>query len=206
MKKFSILAIALFAALALSAVASSAAFAEVTQWLDNGAAITTAKEADSEAADVILKDSGTGGEVLCEGVTDKGTVGPGGADSVTSVTFTTAKCKGLAIISTVDNVTALNLPWTTQISGGLDLISAGTGGEPGYLIEGVTLLGLVDDSCTTNKGTTELANVTGGVNAIFPAVPAAAEKANCSIGGKEKGEVFGTDLNLLVNGDTLTVS
>jgi hypothetical protein len=206
MKKFNTVGVALVVALAFSALVSASAFAEVTQFLDNGAVITTAKEVDSEAADIILTDLGTGGEVLCENVTDKGTVGPGGVGSITSVLFTIALCKGLAIVSTIDNVVAQSLPWTIHISGGLALIDAGTGGEPGYLIEGVTLLGLVDDSCTTNKGTTELANVTGGVSAMFPAEPLAAEKANCSIGGKEKGDVLGTDLILLINGDTLTVS
>jgi hypothetical protein len=206
MIKLKTLGVTLFAALMLGGAASPSAFAEVTQWLASGAAITTAEEADSEAADVILKDSGSGAEVLCEGVTDKGTVGPKNAGTVTSVAFTIAKCKGLAVISTIDTMVILNLPWKTEISGGLDLIIAGTGGEPGYLLEGATLLGLVDDACTTNKGTTELSNVAGGVNANFPAAPLAVEKANCSIGGKEKGEVLGTDLNLLVNGETLTVS
>src|SRR5882724_6982273 len=87
MRNRHILGLALFAALALSAVAASSAFALESTWLIGGVKPTAATAVLSESVGKIkLEDMSKATVVECE-ATDEGTVGPGPADKVTAIAF-----------------------------------------------------------------------------------------------------------------------
>jgi hypothetical protein len=169
-----------------------------------------------------LEDMGIPARIECPpgSVFSYGTVGPGAKDETTKVEFFEKgkKCKpgakaenlkGEEIANKCEEVLeveALNLPWKTEIvlEGGVawDLVSS----EPGYLSECKTIIP-VDDKCIAHeKGENEtplieLVNLTETeagvllVSAIFKKVPLVeAENANCSLGGKLNGLVFGENL------------
>lgn len=212
MRKFSILGLAVFAVIAGSAIAASSAFAATSQWLAAGAVIATAKAADTSSVGTLLlqdMNASLGADVDCTSVTSTGTIGPGAADTVSAVAFTLADCtvEAGSVCEKLIEVKAANLPWVTtlSLSGStfIDTISAGSSGKsPGYAIECKTLLGNVTDTCTKTTATTELTNVTGGVDAKFNET----EEGNCTVGGEKEALISGTVLNLLTSGEALTVS
>lgn len=233
MRKLCTLATALFAVLALAAAAgASMASAEVTStWLVGGALPTKAESVMSEnTAVMVFEDMGVPASVECAigAVTDEGTVGgPAGKeteDEVTKVSFTQASCKKTATAKNLkeeskangceklESIKPINLPWLTEMmlvgSVFLDLIIAGGGlAPPGYEIICKTLLGSITDKCTTEVGSVNVTNTTGGVLAEFPAAPAEAEFANCTVGGLLQGLVSGTQLIApLAGGAAITVS
>jgi hypothetical protein len=88
LKKARIVGFALFAVLTFCAVTASSAFAE-SEWLFNGAAVTTALTVETEGSVTLVKYTASEGttiqnEVVCKGIID-GTVGPGAADEITDV-------------------------------------------------------------------------------------------------------------------------
>jgi len=212
MRKFYILGLAVFAVIGGSAIAASSAFALTSQFLDNGAVITTAKATDDESVGTLLLEdmnATLGADVECTGTTSTGTVSAT-TDTVATVTFTLADCK-LGARSTpctsVTKVEAVNLPWATTltlVSGEfIDTISAGSSGKsPGYAITCKTALGNVTDTCTKTTEGTSVTSVTGGVESTFKP----AEEGNCSVGGEKEALLEGKVLNLLTSGDALTVS
>jgi hypothetical protein len=97
----------------------------------------------------------------------------------------------------------LNTPWTTTLEEAeWDLISKGPGaaGQPAWLIECNTLLGLVDDVCSVSAEHTPLVlvevlkevGVPNLVTMLFPRDPLLSSEAEtCTVGGKEQGLVIG---------------
>lgn len=213
MKKLHILGVMLFAVIAFGAISASSAFALESGILASGAVPT--------AEFLFLAETGTKTETLYDLKLDAGVTCK--VDAVFHVLTTTAfslleilevtfsECAPSAkalntkkeevanACETVDAAGALNLPWTGNVekmTNGefLGLISKAATKEPGYLVECKTALGLVDDTCETNKGTNILTNVAGGLEAAFAATPETSELAKCSLGGAEAGQVNGAVL------------
>jgi hypothetical protein len=221
MKKIQILMFALVAVFAGSAFAASSAFAE-SEFLVSGAVITAPVEVNGESVGaILLEDESTAAgksDILCEEVLTLGTVGEivGGVfnpklDTVTSVEFMklctidTGPCES---IGSEDKVLAVHLPWLTEIvlteGAFVDLI-LGTEGQPGYLIECTTVVGLIEDVCITENGTTTITNEAEDIDATFP-IPTAAEKESCTQGNAKSGVVGGVSLILTESGLGLSVS
>jgi len=195
MKKIQILMLAVVAMFAFSAVVASAASAEelLPLWLVMGEDVP----AGGVTVDVtvsgklLLEDmSATGGavDVECEG-NGLGLLLPEGLDEQNSANAENCKLgttKGQC--SEVLKVEAVDLPWLTQ------LVQVGTAFEdnlfegksatekPGWLVLCLTVLGEVDDTCTTNEGKTLLTNneTTGEVESEFAESAAESEWAGCT--------------------------
>lgn len=79
---------------------------------------------------------------------------------------------------------AVNLPWRTELylngTEVRDMVVSDGAGNPGWRVTcKAPLLGMITDECTTALTSTALANVAGGVEAIFDANT---QTANCKIG------------------------
>jgi hypothetical protein len=202
MKKLHIIGLALVAVLACSAAVAASAFALESTWLVAGAKPAAAVKTDSTGK-ILLEDMSFGAAVECA-TADKGTVGPGPKDTVTEVVF--SSCTVEKGCTTVDAVTAVDLPWTSTVTlsgtAFLDVLTADGAGAPGYLVE-CTILGiLADDVCTKAEATVNLENLTSEVNALFNTE----EEAKCSLGGEKAGLVSGTETILVEGGQALAVS
>jgi len=171
---------------------------------------------------LILNDMGAPATVECPAgsVYSYGTVGPGAVDETTKVEFLEEgkKCKAAAKAENlakekvankcekVDTIKVSGLPWKTELvlEGGViwDLIKT----EPGYTTTCTTIIEITD-KCISNekeKGETpliELNNLTETeagvllVSALFLEEPLSEKEwADCSVGGKESGLVFGENL------------
>jgi hypothetical protein len=210
-------------ALAMAAMALGAVSASAVEWLCGGVANSKCKTDGVNLSVLLLEDAGAASaavECPVETVTSTGTVGAGATDETLTATFAEGgtKCTPAAkafnledkevanACTKVDAVTAINLPWTTTLEedaeGKWDLLSKGPGaaGQPGYLTECVTLLGLIDDVCTINAASTPLVwveNLTEtGVAKLVTVLflrdlLANAEYANCTVGGTNEGLVVG---------------
>jgi hypothetical protein len=217
MRKIHVLGVALFAALALSAVASSSAFA-VSKVLLNNAEITTKIpfSVESDAGNLLLEDMGATGkpDILCSGFFD-GTIEPGGVLAFLEGVLTlTGENKANSISCVSDNgtcegaviVTALNLPWHLEVVlatiGGVEhyLLHFLSGTEeankmPAYSVDCLVFGLLFEDVCqgltfadlTENSTEGDLLGVFSENTAITPA-------GNCSEGGVEQGLLFGDGL------------
>jgi hypothetical protein len=222
MKKLRVAGLALLATLAFGSIAIASASALSSVWLVNGSTIGSKVLVLSEAT-LLFEDMGlVPAGFTCALVANEGWVGPGSEDEVTSVTFNTSNCfldpkaenlKDEVVsndCTSIDGVAMLGLPWKTLVvlSGGVFLDQITGTAAPGYLVECVSVLGLVDDACTTQKGSTELKNnSSNGVTAVFPQKPESeSEFANCSIGGNLNGLVVGESLLFTASGLSLTVS
>jgi hypothetical protein len=151
MRKLGILGAALFAVLAFTALAASAASAEIALWLVNGADVLALTSAETEGTVLLRQYSEANGasilnEVECTGIFD-GSIGPEGEDEITKVLTTgtmvdvgadnaTLTGEGLTCAVKFDAgaltdcevgatnalVYPANLPWHTQ----LELMADGT--------------------------------------------------------------------------------
>jgi hypothetical protein len=169
-----------------------------------------------------LEDMGVPARIECPpgSVFSYGTVGPGAKDETTNVEFLekgkackpgakAENLKGEEVANKcekVEEIKATGLPWKTEIvlEGGVawDLVSS----EPGYTSVCKTIINVTDKCVGHEKGENEtplveLVNLTETeagvllVSAIFKKVPLVeAENANCSVGGKLNGLVFGENL------------
>jgi hypothetical protein len=206
--------LALVAVFAVVAVMSATASA--LQWLIGGRPVTAATAINSTGK-LLLSDlrPKLGGQVAieCEG-TDRGTVGPGAKDEVT--TITAEKCKfqsglnGACEASKEVTAKAVNLPWLTLLldssrspSGIGDRVTADNGRNPGWSVE-CTVAGIfkITDTCESSTAEPDIINLATGVDARF----LASETAGCSEGDATSGIVIGNDLNLNPAGGTLSVS
>jgi hypothetical protein len=218
MRRLHIVGRALLALLSIGAIAgASSALALTSGWLVDGS-LTESTKVLSEGT-VLLEDMGIPAAFECPGE-GTGSVGPGTEAQITTVTFNLAGCKldpGTNGCTAIDNVAAVNLPWLTELTLGknaageevfLDLILNGGKGTPGYLVECVTALGLINDVCTNELGSADIDNTTeGDVLALLPEnVVATSEQGNCSIGGNEKALLVGTTLVYSPEGLTIAVS
>jgi hypothetical protein len=207
MKKIHIIGIALVAVFAFSAFAAASAFA-VSEWLVDGAPVLAGEKIHVEmTGTLILEDMGKGSPttVECTG-SGLGVVLNGGLDIQEEAVA--SSCKTLAGTCGTPLAVALNTPWTTEIvlvgAEFRDLITGGTGGEPGYE---VTCFGIFHDSCV-GKTSTGLENMStetpADVLSIFTAT--LSEAGNCTLGGAGEGLVVGEVLVQALEGLALAVS
>jgi hypothetical protein len=208
MTRFKIIGLALVAVFAISAMASASASA--LQWLIGGKGITKATAITSSGklllADLSAPSGGT--YIECTG-TDKGTVGPGATDEVTSITAT--KCSfqsgknGACTASDEVTAAALHLPWKTELVSvsGVTRDKTTATSNPGWDVT-CTVAGIIEvsDECTSANVAPAISNVAGGVDATFEA----SETASCTKGTSSSGMVIGPDLNESPSGGTLSVS
>jgi hypothetical protein len=216
MKKLAI-AGSLLAVLALAIMAVGAGSASAVEWLCGGVAKSKCKVDSENLTALVLEDMGANSAVECEpgAVTDEGTAGPGAVDETIGVNFTVSKCKPAAkaenlskekvanLCEKVEAMAPVDLPWKTEIEeSNWDLISQNGKGQPGYLVECKTIIGKVDDVCTTKEEATralvELVNLAAEgaepklVDGIFLENPlVASQAATCTVGGAENGLVKG---------------
>jgi hypothetical protein len=223
MRKSYAFGLALMAIFSMGAIISSAASAEVALWLHNGADITTGTLATQSTGLLELTDLGaTGGAVTvnCDGILD-GWVGPEGLDEISEVltlggvknTENLIECEvvtgkeGACQTSMLANVIPKGLPWLSQLelmaTGAEEYLDVVTSAAPkfGYKVICLTILGETPDECLQETATQTLKNVTGGVEGVSKEE----ETGTCTIGGK-KGDISGSGLTTLNNGETLTVS
>ena len=235
MKKIHLIGLALFAALAVSAVAVASAFAVEPVWLLNGAVLTGAVKVDLAniaGTKLLIEDMKTGTDLLCSGLFE-GTINSNGKDEITLVEDLEAKdvtkanegnaetgwvdceisAKGLCeeANGALTKVFPLGLPWKTQllliVVGGKEIIVDDLQGTTlGYLVECLSFGVKVDDACT-GETSGEVLNVVGGVESIFNEANLEITPAvNCTIGGAKEGLQSGAGLVTPTAGGTVTVS
>jgi hypothetical protein len=155
-------------------------------------------------------------EVLCS-LEKTGTVGPGKFDRIT--TITNINCTAGKNCEKLDKaMEPRNLPWQTELvepkAGEIrDHITSGGSGEPAWVVTcTVPILGEREDICAGEKITAVVKNVvTKGVSGELLVLgvfekPTTAEKLNCTVGGKEAGEILGSIALLQANGQGLRAS
>lgn len=227
MKKIQLLGVALVAICALSAFTSSAFALEFTsaEWLEGGVAITAAKAANTEG-ELLFENTSVGAAILCSGLFE-GTVGAGGADTVTKVFNLSATAieeldekgeKGIACTSVklcegTPEIWPVNLPFKTTLQldtteeKWFDLVEENVNKKfAAYLIKCKVLGVSVEELCEAVSGTFgEVSNATTDVESLGALTP----KATCK-GTKEVGLIENNTgdvaLVALVSGAALTVS
>jgi hypothetical protein len=232
MRKCHVVTIVAFALLALSAVAVSAASAEITllaEWLIGGGMITTT-HAVKGTGTVLFTDSGTlfgSATVSCGGETAHGTVGPNGTGEVTSILNSSggliepelkgeaALCEGTKTCekdATETEAWPLKLP----VLGLLFLLEAGNftvlGFTPGtkgvgFEIKCLVLGSLIEDTCSTENVQGTVINNSGktGVEATGHSEPG----LSCTEGNSTSGTAEAAAGNLMTietGTEKLTVS
>ena len=232
MKKLHILGIALAAMFVASAMVVSTASAAVTfllaEWLNAGAAITTAQasSAEGELELVSLNGGGLGVKVkvLCSGILD-GTVGPGSEGtitkllSLTGVEVPTTALSGTGLSCTNDENCTEPLVWAdleTSWKTELELMIDGTETffvnlilNGGYYVECLILGITTNELCNSVETAVQTTNEAGGlVDQLFSdtfQVLSELKLGSCTAGGAESAEVNGLGTLLLTSG-TLTAS
>ena len=230
MKRLQTLLLALVAVSALGVVMAASASAETTlaaEWLAAGAKITAA-QASTTTGELLVEDNkafGTKGSFTCSFILD-GTVGPGGAGSITAVlTLAGASLETLVVgksllceadegsacakateASPIEVWPTATLPWKTLAfltEAGLFRDGVfGAGYEVLCLVLGVNLT----DECTTAAASFELVNGTSDVQ--IPNGTTQSPNANCTVGGAGAGvnQAVGVANVELVSKATLAVS
>ena len=197
MLRIQMIGLAVVAALFMSAVAAGSASA-AHEWLLNGASIGAATKVHSLGLLLLTDHTAPLGETLihCVGY-DAGTVGPGAADLVESITkelLGTNNVIECAIVKaggcksgTIAKASAIHLPWKTELylegTELRDMITEdGTAGQPGWSVTCTNILGgSTTDTCTSTLGSTGVQNVAAGVNTPFEAK---SPSANCKVGAE----------------------
>lgn len=142
-----------FGAVVFSGVSAGAAFAE-SEWLEDGAVITTAKEALQELmTGWRFKDNGTGVELECEKGEYFWKVGSGAKGEITNWTctkFNRTATEGSGTCTELVGFTSVKLPWKAEI-----VLVAGAFRELvtklAWLTKCKTILGTVEDECVTTN-------------------------------------------------------
>jgi hypothetical protein len=219
--KHSRFAAALFAIVALAAMAMASSASAVTfllaEWLEGGVAnteimlveTTGSVEYMDNTAPVINKLAA----VQCSRIRD-GFVGPNGAAEITEILTLAGAAVSTAVLVasglSCTNVTecaspivwAVNLPWLTLLvlweegaeTGFADLIQPHAGGgNPGWAVE-CTVLGIkVEDTCTAPEAAASITNVATGVLGVFsvPFTELMGLKLVTCGGGGETGQLEG---------------
>ncbi|HEX5309663.1 MAG TPA: hypothetical protein VFW38_11350 [Solirubrobacteraceae bacterium] len=211
MKNFYVVGLALVGVFAMGVLYASSAFAAESRWLVDGAIPTAAHQVDSETSGPISFADEKGGifgeevQMLCEG-TDLGTVGPGAADTLETITIT--KCVTDKGICGEPLMEPLNLPWTTSIEliGGVfydDITTAVGNKNVGYR---VICNKNAEDTCEFALGRALLENSGNNVNSVFNSADANQPKGTCVRGGAGAGLINGTDIILSETGLTVAIS
>jgi hypothetical protein len=194
MSRIRIIGLALVAVFAFSAVAAASASA-APEWLVAGAKPTSPVAVTSKTEGKLkLTDEGVGVTVECEG-TDKGTVGPKSADTVSTVTPKNpcTVTAGTALCGTTANASALHLSWETSliepVAGEIRDEVKNSTNNPGWKVE--CLGGLkTTDECTGDSSTL-IHNNTPAAGVVTAEFEAKSAHANCTVGGTGKGKVEG---------------
>jgi|HubBroStandDraft_6_1064221.scaffolds.fasta_scaffold491597_2 hypothetical protein len=192
----------LFVVLLFNIVALSSASASEPEWLVGGSPLEAGQKINvnfySKNLDLILyEDMTTKTDLLCTVVGLEWVLPKGKSEIVAWTCSEPETMGGLCVNSSSVKISAIHLPWTTQLTNPeagvfVDDIDEGTGGAPGVLVECETILGDVQDECTTEKGETLLTNTTEGmVESEFMEEIAEEEQANCSVGGAKRGLLVG---------------
>jgi hypothetical protein len=151
-----------------------------------------------------IEDKGVGGLKVSCTASSVGTVKPEGEDETTTVTL--SSCSPLGTCTKVTEAKAVHLPWKTQLAGtkttARDATYEGTGGNPGWLMICETLLGKIEDECTTTEGSTAVKNLTSSVEELFDE---SSGEGSCTIGGTKEGLTFGAFEVLTLSGEALSV-
>jgi hypothetical protein len=175
---------------------------------------------------LVLRDtSATAGKikvaVSCSGE-NKGSVGPGKYGRITEIPETSIQCSNVENCTVFKKAEARNLPWQTELveeAGGeiRNKITNGGAAEaewPGWAVTCELAGAETTDRCTTNSGSTAIANQTthgssGTELLVLATFEAKTAKAKCSLSStasKETGEVRGIIANLQANGWGLRIS
>jgi hypothetical protein len=200
MKSRRILELALITFLGMLATTTTPAFAATSQWLVGGSTVSSPVKVDSvEEGEFTFEEMNIGAKISCSEVSDKGTVGPGAADTEESVEY--KKCKAVTGCENVEEVAAANLPRKTEVillSGRFfDKIKA-------FAWRMVCkILGIkVSSVCSKEEMTVELVNTATEVVSHFNTE----EEASCSTSGKNSGLAHGLERLLTVSGAALALS
>jgi hypothetical protein len=219
MRKIQLLGLLVFASFAISVVAASAASAEVGLWTANGKEITSALNTTATGLLELTDLKATGGAVTvnCEGALD-GYVEANGLTYISEVLYLGVKEPGNLIIcsfvkaglceGTEANVEPIGLPWedllvlTSTGTGYVDEVVKVGGGSLGYMVTCKTILGETLDECTQAEATQEVKAVATGVEGVSKEE----NNGTCSIGGSKEGDIVGSGISTLVNGELLGVT
>ena len=221
MRKIHLFTVAVVAMCAFSALVTASASAVLTfekaEWLSGGVAITEALLADS-VGELLFENLLNTADNLCSGLFE-GTVGPGGADTVTMVynlagtlieelgaAGTGLLCESMALCEpNTAEIWPTGLPWKTEAlldpSNGLfyQLLE-----NSSYHIFCLGPFGIAaEELCTTPDANIEVLNVAGGVEPMGAFEP----EAECN-GNAEEGfvEAVAGGTITLTGGGTLTIS
>jgi hypothetical protein len=224
--KFSMVVVVSATVFSFSAVVTTGASA-ASEWLLEGAAITTADPVES-IGELLIADTGTGTEITCSAKFD-GTAGPGSAgkiEKILSLTGVEEKFENLArvLVPAINcsvekaglcslSVGALivlipiHLPWTTELllPEATLWVNDITGGEPAYEVSCNTIIGTQTDVCRF-KPASDQKNIMGGVEGIFEESESTNPKGSCSVGGEKTNLIVGKFITTPNAGGTLTVS
>jgi hypothetical protein len=167
-----------------------------------------------------LKDTGTlvgTAEVECSGEA-VGTVGHERLARINEIRTSAAQCRQIAVCENIEFAEATHLPWQTEVyqteGKKLEKLIGTTNGEPGWKVEcKAPIVGLITDECEQEPGKSEsilLQNKSTEVKSVDELLVLATfqhlRKIDCSVGGKEKGEITGSLAILQANGWGLRVS
>lgn len=208
----------LAAVFALGAVTAASAMAEPHKWLVNGENVELGVELATQSELVKpmrLEDTDVLGmkvEVECKKATDTGDVLAMGVDKELTLAFELASCTVVAgtLCSKLVAVTAVNLPWETQLSGTTfrDSFVKGTGGDPGWLVQCETPLGKFEDKCTSSEFSLLAENNVEGKDVELKAdANTEGIGAECTVGGAGTGLILeGASMLVRREAATLAVS
>jgi hypothetical protein len=218
MKRFHLLGVTLLALFAFGALTAASAFAQPTfllaEWSIGGTNVTVELRVEA-AGELTLKDSGFKASVLCSAILD-GWLGPNSLDYVSEVLtlgngLTSNPLGSVALLcATVETcgatpapeAWAVNIPWETELElmeqdGEIffaDFVTSPSAAKTvGWSVQ-CTILGVSEeDECTAASAVSELRPGLGPKESFSPAftILAGAKLANCTLGGKERGEITG---------------
>jgi hypothetical protein len=196
MGKVQIILSTMIAVLTISFIVTSVASAG-PEFLINGLPITSKKENQITSGSLLLEETSLKVDITCE-VSGTGTVGPGAAD--TTSTLTISKCESKSGCEPTITVTAVNLPWKTELldvgaSEIRDMITSGGSGSPGWLIECRVLGVKVSDTCTAAEASSKATNLENNVDMTFDET---SESSTCTIGGAKTGLNLGLILESII--------
>jgi hypothetical protein len=229
MRKACIFGLSLAAVFAFSVVAATSAFAEEALWLYNGADICTGCQLLVEILGLLffadLTAPGGTVEIHCEGAFD-GWLGAGGTDEITEVLDSSGALNaGLiedgVVQDLVETCTFIlagacqtahppdvetdGLPWTSLLTleGTIfdDLLTGNLGGELGFKVTCLTILGSTEDLCSSPSFLAEIMMEPTSLVALFNELGV----ASCTLGGSGAADIVGEGLFEHPEGGTLTV-
>jgi hypothetical protein len=164
------LAIATFATLAALTLLSAASASAATVWQEDGANVTSSTNVTISGTPTFVHTGGTVGSlsIRCS-VSAGGSVNASGKGTITS--WSSGSCTTAGSCAS-PNVQAVNLSWSTQLSGGYNITNAGN--NPGFSMQ---CSGFVRVTCTGNFSSA----VSNGANVVQ--LTFASPTLPCSDGG-----------------------